>query len=137
MSRRCVAGDVGTKLCGEYGGGSSHVSCPQQLIPAAALSQEREMRVGNGANGQNSTVWTYGMEPSCRELSKIIIFLKGPFEVPSCSQSTAGFHSLTHSLPQLKLFFSESTPELDEILIFIVIAVLDCFVPRRGLGKVE
>lgn len=40
MLGRYVAGDVGTKLSGEYGDVNSDVSCPQQLIPTAALSQE-------------------------------------------------------------------------------------------------
>ena len=40
MLRRYVAGDVGTKLLGEYEDGNSDVGCPQQLVPIAALSQE-------------------------------------------------------------------------------------------------
>lgn len=50
--------------------------------------------------------------PMCRELTKIIIILKGPFEVLSCCHSNGGFHRLVPFLAITKTLFPEFPSEL-------------------------
>lgn len=95
MLRRSVAGDGGTKLFGEYRAGSSDVSCPQQLVPATALSQEERWeqeleqmaKPGWPAHRARSPLW---VSPH-GEPSKIVVVLNWHFEVPNCSHNNAVF----------------------------------------------
>lgn len=59
MLRRCVAGDVGTKLFGEYGDRNSVVRCSHLTSSLVAHSCScvepgGEVGAGNGASGQSS-----------------------------------------------------------------------------------